>query len=138
MRLRLLVCVFAAATACVLIGAPARASTPLIVQDAVWAAKLTGSSAYPAVRGNVEILLTPDTRTIKVNLSRATRLSGRRLMVYVGGRLTGLMRVGSRGRAHLDGPLAPRRLRIGHYRVAVRTRRGVLVASGRLRLVSPH
>ena len=135
MRLRLVVCVLAAAAISVLIGAPARASTPSIVQTALFHAKLRGSSTYPAIRGTADVFETPDKRTITVNLWRAGRLSGRRLTVYVGGRLTGRMRVGSRGGAHLHGPLVPR-IRIGHYRVAVRTGHGVLVASGKLRLVN--
>jgi hypothetical protein len=97
-------------------------------------AKLRGSSRAPAIRGTADVFESSHNRTITVNLWRAGRLSGRRLALYVGGRLAGAMRVGSHGGAHFHGPVP--RIRIGHYRVAVRTEQGVLVARGRLRLVN--
>ena len=141
MRQRLPLYVLVAATASLLLGAQAASaqrSSSFIVQGAVWSAPLHGRNAWPAIRGRTVILESPDQRTISVRLRHALRLSGRLLTVYVGGRLAGHMRVGTSGRAHLyhdtnRGQRVPGP-RIGHYWVKVRNARGIVVASGRLRL----
>jgi hypothetical protein len=146
MRLRPVICVLVVATAGVLLGAQsvsAQGLAPSIPLEAVWKAKIHGTTADPAIRGNAEYVLVavdPLHRAFGVNLSRARKYSGRRLAVYVGGRFAGWMRVGSLGRAHLSRSTGgnqpfpgPRK---GHFRVSIKTRRGVRVATGRLREVS--
>src|SRR5262245_19151964 len=107
MRLRVCVCILVAATMSVLVGASARAAspTPSIGLYAHFHAKLRGSDRYPGVRGTADVFEAPDKASINLYLRRAGRLSGRRLMVYVGGRITGAMRAGSRGGAHFKAPL---------------------------------
>ena len=146
MRLRLIVCSLAVVTVGGLLGAQAvsaRGLSPSVPMEAVWRARIHGTSADPAIRGTatyVLVAVTPVDRAIGVNLSGARRFSGHRLAVYVSGRFVGWMRVGSRGRAHLtrntgSGDFVPK-LRQGHQTVGIKTRRGVRVALGRLRLVS--
>jgi len=146
MRLRPVICVLVVATAGVVFGAPsvsAQRLSPSIPLVANWKASIHGTSADPAIRGTAGytlVAMTPVHRSFGVDLSRAGKYSGRRLAVYLGGRFVGWMRVGSRGHAHLTrstgaDQLVPS-LRKGHFGVGIRTRRGVRVATGRLRLVS--
>jgi hypothetical protein len=146
MRLRFVVCSLAAVTVGGLFGAPeasARDSSPSVVMVAVWKARIHATSADPAIRGTAEYVLkavVPLERDFGVSLSHARRYSGRRLAVYLGGRFVGWMRVGGLGRAHLklstsDNQAVPK-LRNGHHLVAIKTRRGVRVARGRLREIS--
>ena len=121
-------------------SASAQGASPSIVPVALWAADLHGATAYPRVRGDAEVVLSGSNRSINVRIWHAARLAGRRLLVYSGGLLAGHMRVGSKGRAHFSRDTAKGQyvppLRPDHRWIKVRTRRGVLVASGRLRLVN--
>lgn len=124
----------------VLLGVPALAQG--ITVHAEWRAKLHGSVAYSAVGGAADYSRAGSSeRGINVTVWHARRLAGRRLTVYLAGTLVGRMRVSSTGRAHLyrdtaNGQNVPE-LSPRHHRITVRTRGGVLVASGRLRLVRP-
>lgn len=146
MRLRLVVCSLAAVMVGGLFSAPevsAQDSSPSVVMVAVWKARLHGTSADPAIRGTAEYVLkavVPLERDFGVDLSHARKYAGRRLAVYVGGRFAGWVHVGSLGHAHLaistsSGDVVPK-LRKGHSRVSVKTRRGIRVATGRLHEVS--
>ena len=146
MLLRPIRCVLVVATAGVLLGAQsvsAQRLSPAIPLVANWKASLHGTSVDPAIRGNAGYTLAttdPPYRAFRVTLSRAGTYSGRRLGVYLGGAFVGWMRVGSHGRAHFSRSTAKNQvvpeLRKAHFRVAVKTRRGVRVATGRLRLIS--
>ena len=146
MRPRLVAYVLVVVILGALLGAPvvsARGLAPAIPMEAIWKARMQGTSADPAIRGSAEYVLvavTPLHRYFGVKLSHAGKYSGRRLAVYLGGVFVGWMRVGSLGRAHLtrnSSSQAVPKLREGHLRVGVRTRRGgALLARGTLRLVS--
>jgi hypothetical protein len=145
MRQRLSVYVIVGVAATALLGVPvasAQGVSPWAIHGAVWKAHLTGGGAYPAVRGSVRLYeaFHPMQRTISVRLWRARNLSNWLLTVYEGGRFVGHMLVRSDGTASLDhdtnkGQVVPA-VRRGHYSVRVRTRRGHLVASGKLYLAS--
>jgi hypothetical protein len=147
MRQRLSVYVLVVAAATALLGVPTASAggvSPRAFHGADWKAHLTGSRAYPSVRGvaRLDVTIPEDQRTLYVHIRDAGKLVGWSLKVYVAGQLAGGdMRVGTDGTARLylstnKGQVVPN-VRLGHYSVRLRTRRGHLVASGKLRLLNP-
>ena len=146
MRQRLVGYTLAAAAVGMLLAvsaASAQRVSPSIEVVAVFETTLKGSSTYSGVRGDAVVAESGSgERSINVAVGHAGKLSGRHLVVYAAGHLIGRMRVSSRGRAHLhrdtaDGQYVPVFRVGGHLWVKIRTRRGVLVASGRLHFVPP-
>jgi hypothetical protein len=144
MPLRLITYMLAILTIGGLVGAPvvsARRLAPAKPLEAIWRARVQGTSADPAISGTAEYVLvavTPLHRFFGVEVSHAGKYSGQRLGVYLSGEFVGWMRVGSLGRAQLSRSTGSNQPvpELGTGGVAIKTRSGICVARGRLLSVS--
>lgn len=96
-------------------------------------AGLHGSHAYPRVTGTAGYEPGDHGRELDVHLSRATRLAGSHLVIYLHGIRTGTMTVSRSGYAHMDRHAGVPLCRAGQV-IRIRTRSGALVASGTFRI----
>jgi hypothetical protein len=97
-------------------------------------AKLTGTSAFPAVSGKATFSRENGRRELEVEVEHARALRGKRLTLFVAGRKIGTMVVGQLGNARLDrstqrGQAVPS-IAAG-TRLSVHTAAGTSVAKGR-------
>jgi hypothetical protein len=97
-------------------------------------AKLTGTSAFPAVNGKATYSREGTRRELEVEIEHARALTGTRLTLFVAGRKIGTMVVGQLGNARLDrstqrGQAVPS-IKAG-TRLSVHTAPGTAVAKGR-------
>jgi hypothetical protein len=97
-------------------------------------AKLTGTSAFPAVSGKATFSRENGRRELEVEVEHARALRGKRLTLFVAGRKIGTMVVGQLGNARLDrstqrGQTVPS-IAAG-TRLSVHTAAGTSVAKGR-------
>lgn len=118
-----------------LAAALAAALTPAAqAQGTKITAKLTGTSAFPAVSGKATYSREGGRRELEVEIEHARALRGKRLALFVAGRKIGTMVVGRLGNARLDrstqrGQTVPR-IAAG-TRLSVHTAAGTTVAKGR-------
>lgn len=97
-------------------------------------ARLTGTSAFPAVSGKATFSRENGRRELEVEIEHARALKGKRLTLFVAGRKIGTMVVGRLGNAGLDrstqrGQAVPS-ITAG-TRLSVHTAAGTTVAKGR-------
>ncbi len=97
-------------------------------------ARLTGTSAFPAVSGKATFSRENGRRELEVEVEHARALKGTRLTLFVAGRRIGTMVVGRLGNARLDrstqrGQAVPK-ITAG-TRLSVHTAAGTTVAKGR-------
>jgi len=118
-----------------LVAALAAALTPAAQAQATkLTAKLTGTSAFPAVSGKATFSREAGKRELEVEIEHARALRGKRLTVFVAGKRIGTMVVGQLGNARLDrstqrGQAVPS-IAAG-TRLSVHTAAGAAVAKGR-------
>jgi hypothetical protein len=124
-----------ALVALTLVAALATALTPAAqAQGTKLTARLTGTSAFPAVSGKATFSREAGRRELEVEIEHARALRGRRLTVFVAGKRIGTMVVGQLGNARLDrstqrGQAVPS-IAAG-TRLSVHTAAGAAVAKGR-------
>jgi hypothetical protein len=124
-----------ALVALTLVAALATALTPAAqAQGTKLTARLTGTSAFPAVSGKATFSREAGRRELEVEIEHARALRGRRLTVFVAGKRIGTMVVGQLGNARLDrstqrGEAVPS-IAAG-TRLSVHTAAGAAVAKGR-------
>jgi hypothetical protein len=124
-----------ALVALTLVAALATALTPAAqAQGTKLTARLTGTSAFPAVSGKATFSREAGRRELEVEIEHARALRGRRLTVFVAGKKIGTMVVGQLGNARLDrstqrGQAVPS-IAAG-TRLSVHTAAGAAVAKGR-------
>lgn len=112
---------------------PAAASRPVVAAHQMdLRAGLHGSRAYPRVTGAAAYEPDHHGRQLEVHLYHAARLAGWRLVVYVHGTRAGTMTVSRYGYAHLARHRGVPYCQAGQA-IRIRTRAGVLVASGTFR-----
>jgi len=118
-----------------LVAALAAALTPAAqAQGTKLTAKLTATSAFPAVSGKATFTREAGKRELEVEIEHARALRGKRLTVFVAGKRIGTMVVGQLGNARLDrstqrGQAVPS-IAAG-TRLSVHTAAGAAVAKGR-------
>ena len=118
-----------------LVAALAAALTPAAkAQGTKLTAKLTATSAFPAVSGKATFTREAGKRELEVEIEHARSLRGKRLTVFVAGKRIGTMVVGQLGNARLDrstqrGQAVPS-IAAG-TRLSVHTAAGAAVAKGR-------
>ena len=124
-----------ALVALTLVAALATALTPAAqAKGSKITAKLTGTSAFPAVSGKATFSRENGRRELEVEVEHARALRGKRLTLFVAGRKIGTMVVGQLGNARLDrstqrGQAVPS-IAAG-TRLSVHTAAGTSVAKGR-------
>ena len=97
-------------------------------------AALSGSAAYPGVKGEAKWRSKEGERELEVQIEDAKKLAGKQLAVRIDGKLMGYMKVNALGRARLvkstqAGQSIP--ASVEGKAVNIRTSAGTLVASGR-------
>ena len=118
-----------------LVAALAAALTPAAqAQGTKLTAKLTATSAFPAVSGKATFSREAGKRELEVEIEHARALRGKRLTVFVAGKRIGTMVVGQLGNARLHrstqrGQAVPS-IAAG-TRLSVHTAAGAAVAKGR-------
>jgi len=118
-----------------LVAALAAALTPAAqAQGTKLTARLTATSAFPAVSGKATFSREAGKRELEVEIEHARALRGKRLTVFVAGKRIGTMVVGQLGNARLDrstqrGQAVPS-IAAG-TRLSVHTAAGAAVAKGR-------
>lgn len=96
--------------------------------------RLTSSAAYRQVRATAQYQVNGRQRELQIEVRRATALAGRRLVVTVGGRRLGVVRISTRGRAEMTRNTEHRQVVppvVRGTRVVLSTTQGRALASGR-------